>query len=135
MVCWATDELKVPTTPTTELSDASLLAARPPTSGLPLSSSAAMSRRQPSILLASFASLMARSTELRIPRPNDVEPASRGTITPIRATFLSSPPLSSASLPQAARATTATMARVSVRQDRRFVRTIASSLPGSTVEQ
>ena len=63
--------------------------------------------------------------------PKEVEPPSSGTITPILATFRSSPPLSSASLPHAARTTTATITRVRVRQDRLFVTTMGVSSAGS----
>ena len=66
-----------------------------------------------------------------MPIPNEVEPATKGTITPILATFRSSPPLSSASLPHAARMTAATITSVSVRQVRCFV-TMRASLAGST---
>jgi hypothetical protein len=51
----ATLEFSVPTTPTTSLSAASFVAAFLPTSGVAWSSSAASSRVQPGIVLASLA--------------------------------------------------------------------------------
>src|SRR4051794_31075502 len=85
---WDTEELSAPTTPTTSSSPASLVAAFLPTSGLASSSSAASSRVQPGMVLASFACLMARSTELRMPRPRADRSPDSGATTPILATLL-----------------------------------------------
>ncbi len=84
----ATLEFSVPTTPTTSLSDASLVAAFLPTSGLAWSSSAASSSVQPGMALLSFACLMARSTEFLMPRPRAARSPDRGAMTPILAVLL-----------------------------------------------
>ena len=92
-VCWLTLELRLPTTPMTLSSAASLVAAFLPTSALASSSTAETSIFQPGMALVSLACLTASSTECWMPLPRaDRSPVS-GAMTPILAVFVAPPVL------------------------------------------
>ena len=76
-------------------SEASLLAALAPVSGLPASSWGSKTMFQPSIFLASLASLTARSIEFCMPRPSEASEPVSGPTNPILTVFVSPLPLAS----------------------------------------